>query len=79
MDYRPSPIGGITVEDDGWEICDIWHDVKNGIGKHKIRLSIHKDSKYRNTFCISCNEPVLFERVSDSNGVANNVINPTKQ
>jgi hypothetical protein len=65
------------VKDDEWEICDIWHDVKKGVGKHKIRLSIPKESKYRNTYCITCGKPVLFERVSDSNVVANNVINPT--
>ena len=65
------------MEDNGCEICDVWHDVKNGIGKHQIRLSIHKESKYCNTYCMTCGKPVLFERVSDSNGVANNVINPT--
>lgn len=55
------------MEDVDWEICNLWHDVKNGIGKHKIRLAINKDSKYRNTFCVNCHKSVMFERVNDSN------------
>ncbi len=47
------------VGDDGWEVCELWHD-----GKHKIKLSIHTKEKYRNTYCISCGHSVLFERVN---------------
>lgn len=40
-----------------WEVCLLWHD-----NKHERKLSIHRDSKYRNTFCIECGKAVLFER-----------------
>lgn len=43
--------------DPEWEVCLLWHDKK-----HEIKLSIHKECEYRNTFCMKCNKPVLFER-----------------
>jgi len=49
-------------ENDEWEVCTLWHDVKKGIGKHEIKLSIHKECPYRQTFCIRCGYSVKFYR-----------------
>jgi len=50
------------VEDDKWEICCLWHDVKHGKGKHETGLSIHKECDYRQTFCRICGHSVKFYR-----------------
>ena len=50
------------MEDDEWEVCNLWHDVKHGKGKHEIRLSIHKECDYRLTFCRVCGHSVKFYR-----------------
>jgi hypothetical protein len=66
-------IGGVGMsseyEDDEWEICDLWHDVTNGVGKHKNRLVIHKEMKHRSAFCRTCGKTVDFERVININPI----------
>jgi len=44
-------------DDDGWEVCNLWHDEK-----HEIRLSIHKECDHRQTYCAKCGESVKFVR-----------------
>jgi hypothetical protein len=47
-------------EKDQWEVCDL------KFNKCRTKLSIRKDSKYRNTYCIQCGVAHLWVRVDDS-------------
>ena len=61
---------GMTDNDPDWEICDLWHHVSRGIGKHEIKLSIHKKCTYRLTFCRVCGVSVkFFRKTSNAKGL----------
>ena len=49
-------------EDSEWEVADLKYK------KCRLTISIKKDSKYRNTFCIKCGTAHMWERA-----------NPTKE
>ena len=45
------------MKDDEWEIADLKH------GKCRLRISIHKESRHRNTYCVACGHAHMWKRV----------------
>lgn len=44
-------------EESEWGVRELWHD-----NKHEIKLSIHKECDYRQTYCMKCGTSVKFVR-----------------
>jgi Zn ribbon nucleic-acid-binding protein len=42
---------------DEWEVADLKH------GKCRLTISIHKESRYRNTYCVSCGHAHMWKRI----------------
>ncbi len=62
------------MKEDEWEVCDLkWN-------KCRTTLSIHKESKVRNTYCINCGTAHRWVRVDATEYKARkkalNLINP---
>ena len=49
-----------TSTEDDWEICLLTCDKG-----HQRKLAIHKESSFRDTYCLMCGKPMKLRRVKD--------------